>query len=105
MTLKNIFVHHVFFWLKNTGNMADLTELVKGLNKLSSVRTIKQFHIGRPAETYRDVVERSYSVSWLLIFENESDQASYQTDPIHLQFIKECSHLWSKVHVHDSVDI
>lgn len=102
---KGIFIHHVFFWLKNAGNQEDRNQLVEGLKKLSKVKTIRQFHIGQPAATNRDVIERSYSISWFVIFDNPADQESYQTDPIHLKFVEECSHLWNKVVVHDSVDV
>jgi Tfp pilus assembly protein PilO len=103
--MKNIFVHHVYFWLKNTGNAEDLGKLVAGLKKLSAVKTIKQFHIGKPAATSREVIDGSYAVSLLTLFDNKADQDSYQTDPIHLKFIEECSSLWSKVIVYDSVDM
>jgi hypothetical protein len=103
--MKNIFVHHVYFWLKNTGNKEDRDKLVAGLKKLSAVKTIKQFHIGQPADTKRDVIDTSYAVSWLALFDNGADQASYQTDPIHLKFVEECSSLWVKVVVYDSVDM
>jgi len=103
--MKDIFVHHVFFWLKNTGNAEDLGKLVAGLKKLSAVKTIKQFHIGKPAATSREVIDGSYAVSLLTLFDNKADQDSYQTDPIHLKFIEECSSLWSKVIVYDSVDM
>ena len=103
--MKNIFVHHVYFWLKNAGNKEDLDKLVAGLKKLSAVKTIKQFHIGKPADTKRDVIDTSYSVSWLCLFDNGADQASYQSDPIHLKFVEECSSLWQKVTVFDSVDM
>ena len=99
-----IFIHHVYFWLKNTGNVEDRSQLVEGLKKLSAVTTIKQFHIGIPANTSRDVIDSSYAVSWMLMFENDADQASYQTDPMHLKFIDDCSHLWQKVLVYDAVD-
>jgi hypothetical protein len=102
MQLENIFVHHVFFYLKDHG-AANVHSLVEGLRKLSAASTIKKFHIGVPADTYRDVVERSYGVSWLVFFDSAADQESYQTDPIHLDFIKECSHLWNRVVVYDSV--
>lgn len=102
--MKQIFIHHVFFWLKNTGNLADRDLLIAGLNKLSTATAIKQFHIGIPANTNREVIDSSYAVSWMLIFANDSDQAAYQTDPTHLKFIEECSHLWSKVVVYDAVD-
>ena len=104
MQLKNIFIHHVYFWLNDPSNNEDLNALIAGLKKLSAVTTIHQFHIGKPAATSREVIDGSYSVSWCLIFKNKEDQDSYQTDPIHLNFIKECAHLWSKVVVYDSVD-
>jgi hypothetical protein len=103
--MKSIFIHHVYFWLKNTGNIADRDKLVEGLTKLSKVATIQQFHIGKPANTSREVIDSSYAVSWMLVFKNDADQASYQTDPVHLKFIEECSHLWSKVVVYDAVDV
>ena len=103
MQLQNTFLHHVFFYL-NDHNAANVQSLVDGLQKLSAASTIRQFHIGIPADTNRDVVERSYSVSWLVLFDNGADQESYQTDPIHLAFIDQCSHLWNKVVVYDSVN-
>lgn len=105
MFKKNIFIHHVYFWLKNSSNEDDLLKLRQGLEKLSAVTTIQSFHIGKPAATNRDVIENTYSVSWLLLFKNKEDQDSYQIDPIHLRFVEECSHLWSKVVVYDTVDI
>ena len=66
--------------------------------------TIRQFHIGVPANTDRAVIENTYSVSWMIFFDNPADQDSYQVDPIHLDFVKECSHLWNKVSVFDTVN-
>jgi len=104
MIIQNKFIHHVYFWLKRPGNPEDLAQLLEGLRKLSQVGTIRQFHIGKPADTSRDVIDRSYAVSWFVLFESAPDQASYQTDPIHLRFVEECEHLWSRVVVYDSVD-
>lgn len=103
--MKNIFIHHVYFWLKNAGNTADRDKLVEGLTKLSKVKTIKQFHIGKPADTNRDVIDSSYAISWFVLFDNAADQASYQTDPIHLKFVEDYSSLWQKVIVYDAVDV
>jgi hypothetical protein len=102
---KKVFIHHVYFWLKNAGSTADRDKLLAGLRKLSAVKTIKTFHIGAPAATRRDVIDSSYSISWCLFFANKADQDSYQTDPIHLNFVKECSDLWTKVIVYDAEDI
>jgi Stress responsive A/B Barrel Domain len=105
LTEKNIFVHHVYFWLKNPGSQEDKRKLIEGLKKLTKVKTIKTFHIGQPADTNREVIDSSYAISWLVIFKNKAGQDSYQTDPIHLKFVEECSGLWSKVTVYDSVDV
>ena len=103
MQLKNIFVHHVFFYL-NESDAAHTTSLVEGLQRLAEAPIIKQSHIGIPANTQRDVVDNSYDVSWLAFFNSAEEQDAYQTDPTHLQFVKECSHLWKKVVVFDAVN-
>jgi hypothetical protein len=101
---KNGFIHHVFFWLKNPGSEEDLDKLLEGLQKLSTAPTIRDFHIGKAAHTNRDVIDTTYAASWLVLFETAEDQDVYQTDPVHLKFIEECSHLWSRVVVYDSID-
>ncbi len=103
MQLQNVFIHHVFFWLKEN-NEQNRNRLIDGLKKLSSVTTIRQFQIGIPADTNRDVIENSYSVSWTLFFDTPQQQESYQADPVHLDFVKNCSSLWDKVIVFDTVN-
>ena len=103
MQLQNSFIHHVFFWLKEN-NQSNREQLIEGLEKLSSVSTIKRYHIGVPATTNREVIENTYNVSWMILFDNAADQDSYQVDPIHLNFVKECSHLWNKVMVFDTIN-
>lgn len=105
MSATELFIHHVYFWLKNPGNTPERTRLVEGLRKLTSIKSIKTAHIGRPADTNRDVIDSSYSISWLLTFDNRASQDSYQVDPIHLKFVEECKDLWSRVVVYDTVDV
>lgn len=102
---KNVFIHHVYFWLSNPESIADHNQLIQGLNKLSSVTAIKTFHIGVPANTSREVIDSTYAVSWLLLFKNKEDQDRYQTDPVHLKFVDDCKHLWNKVVVYDTVGL
>jgi len=98
-------MHHVFFWLKEPKNETHKKQLVKALNELLKVKTIKISHIGFPAGTEsRDVVDHSYSVSYLVMFNNQADQDSYQIDPINTKFVEDNSHLWEKVIVYDSLD-
>jgi hypothetical protein len=104
LSSANMFVHHVYFWLKNAGSKEDKARLLKGLQTLSTIEAIKMAHIGVPADTNREVIDTSYQLSLLLIFENRKDQDTYQNHPTHLQFVKDCSELWTKVIVYDSVN-
>jgi Stress responsive A/B Barrel Domain len=99
-----MFIHHVFFTLKNPSSAADKADLIKGLNAMRSIEEFKMIHIGEPASTNREVIDRSYSVSWLLVFDNLADQEVYQVHPLHKKFVETCSHLWAKVVVFDSVN-
>ncbi len=99
-----MFVHHVYFWLKNPNSKEDLAALKAGLETLKQGIEPKILaHIGVPAPTNRDVIERSYAVSWLMLFSTAEDQEVYQVDPVHKMFIEDCSHLWEKVIVYDSI--
>lgn len=102
-TGKELFVHHVYFYLKNPGSEADKAKLLEGLEKLSKVPTIRMVHIGVPASTTRSVIVRDYSVSWLCFFDNLEEEEIYQKHPIHLKFVEDYSHLWEKVNVYDAV--
>ncbi|MFD2521446.1 Dabb family protein [Emticicia soli] len=100
---KELFVHHVYFYLKNPSSEADKAKLLEGLEKLSKVPTIRMVHIGVPAPTTRSVIVRDYSISWLCFFDNLEEEEIYQKHPIHLKFVEDYSHLWEKVNVYDSV--
>ncbi len=97
-----LFVHHVYFWLKNPDSLEDREKLIEGLNTLLTIPGYKLAHIGTPANTSRPVIDRSYAISWLLLFNTGEEEAVYQTHPIHQQFIEDYSHLWEKVIVYDS---
>ncbi|GAA0550112.1 Dabb family protein [Chitinophaga japonensis] len=99
-------VHHVFFWLKNPGSKEDRDKLVAGVKTLAKIKTVRELHVGVVASTEkREVVDNSWAVSELMFFSDLEGQAAYQTDPIHLEFIKNCEHLWEKVIVYDAVAV
>ncbi|RFZ85891.1 Dabb family protein [Mucilaginibacter terrenus] len=106
MESKYPIVHHVFFWLKNPGSVEDRERIIAGLKTLRKIETIKELRIGVVASTEkRDVVDNSWAVSELMFFKDLEGQATYQSHPIHQQFIKDCSHLWEKVIVYDAKDV
>jgi len=102
--MKNIFVHHVFFWLKEPNNPEARKQFEAGLQNLIQVPLIQSSHIGKPVESPRDVVDDSFTYSYMAFFRSKEDQTIYQTHPIHLKFVNDCQHLWEKVIVYDAMD-
>ena len=99
-------IHHVFFWLKNPDSREDLEALIAGVKTLARIETVRELRVGVVAHTAkRDVVDQTWAVSEHMLFSDLEGQATYQSHPVHLEFIKNCSHLWQKVEVYDAMDV
>jgi hypothetical protein len=95
-------LHQVFFWLKRSGSAEDREQLIAGLRALARIDVVRSLQIGVPASTeQREVVDSSFDVSELMIFDSVADQKVYQDHPLHQEFISKCEHLWGKVVVYD----
>lgn len=105
-TGKRYLVHHALFWLKNPASQEDRARLIEGLQTLRQIDVIRVLHIGVPASTEkREVVDSSYDVSEVMLFDDEAAQSAYQAHPIHQKFVEQCAHLWRKVLVYDALDL
>ncbi|RXZ32282.1 Dabb family protein [Sphingomonas desiccabilis] len=103
---KGQMVHHVFFWLKEPARAGDREKLIAGLKTLRAIPEIRELRVGVPAPTeQRSVVDSSYHVSELMVFDTVADQARYQDHPIHQRFVETCGDLWARVVVYDSIDV
>lgn len=100
-----MFVHHVYFWLKEGLSEDDIQTFEEGVSSLLQIEHIKLGDVGKPASTDRPVIDRSYSYSLLLVFEDLSAHDAYQPHPVHKAFVERCSHLWERVLIYDSVSI
>lgn len=98
-----MFIHHVFFWLKNPGSAQDKADLKKGLETLLAIKPKISAHIGVPASTNRPVIDTTYTFSLLLIFNSLEDQEKYQVHPIHKKFVADCASLWERVVIYDTI--
>jgi hypothetical protein len=100
------FVHTVFFWLKNPEDQTARATFEKSLTTfINNSKFIQTKHLGVPASTDRDVIDRSYTYCLSLTFRSKADQDKYQAEDLHLVFIKESESLWKKVLVYDSESI
>lgn len=105
-TIGNLFVHHVFFWLKEPNNQEHRAQLEAALKQLVTIDLIVASHIGVAAPTVeRGVVDNTYSFSLLTIFADQAAQEAYQPHPDHQRFVTENSHLWERVVVYDSLAV
>ena len=100
-----MFIHHVFFWLKEELSQQDVQKFETAVQSLLSIEHLTAGDVGKPAKTARPVIDSSYSYSLLLQFMNEAKHDAYQVDPIHTKFVNDCSSLWSKVLIYDSESI
>lgn len=99
-----MFVHNVYFWLKDGISPADEAAFVKGVKTLLTISTIRHGWVGKPAKTDRPVIERSYSYALVTVFENQEGHDSYQIDPVHKAFLESCAQYWKQVRIFDSED-
>ena len=99
-------IHQVYFWLKQPGSPEERGQLIEGLRSLADIEVVQTLDIGIPASTEeREVVDSSFDVSELMIFESVEDQKIYQDHPLHQEFVARYGHLWSKVVVYDSLTV
>jgi hypothetical protein len=96
--------HQVFFWLRRPDEAGDRERLIAGLTTLATIPQVRELRVGVPASTERrDVVDASFDVSELMIFDSLTDQKAYQDHPVHRAFVADCGPLWRKVVVYDTV--
>ena len=97
-----MFVHCVYFWLKPGITDAEKQQYIEGVNSLTKISSVRHGWVGTPADTSREVIDRSYSYGLVVAFDDEAGHDAYQVDPIHDSF-RELHHLWTGVKIYDFV--
>jgi hypothetical protein len=96
-----VFIHSVYFWLKEGLTAAEVEDFKKGLNSLTTIGSLRKSYVGVPAETAREVIDNTYSYGLITIFDDLAGHDHYQVDPVHDQFREQCAKYWSKVLIYD----
>ena len=90
--------------MKDPTSESDKEQLIAGLKELAAIPQVKSLYVGVPASTQdRDVIDSSYQVSEMMMFESVETQNQYQVHPLHVKFVENYAHLWERVVVYDSV--
>ena len=98
-----MFVHAVYFWLREGLAPADRARFVAGAESLLTIESVAHGWIGVPAATDRPVIERGYSYALTLAFADEAAHDAYQAHPVHDRFRETCAPYWDRVLIYDSV--
>ena len=96
-------VHIVVFWLKKDLIKDDLVFFEKEVRSLEKIPSVEQLHIGQLMKTTkRPVIDDSYNFCLTVVLKDIASHDAYQEDPLHLEFIKNCSHMWEQVKIYDA---
>lgn len=96
-------VHTVLFWLKKGLSSEERDTFHKEVKALGAISAVDQLFIGQPAgTTKRPVIDDTYDYCLTVMLEDVPAHDAYQEDPIHLEFIKNCSHMWERVKIYDA---
>lgn len=98
-----MFVHAVYFSLRDDLTPAERSRFESGLHALRGIESVQQGHVGVPAPTERGDVERGYSHALVLTFADAAAQDVYQRHPVHDRFREECAGYWRALRIYDSV--
>lgn len=101
-----MFVHVVYFWMKEGTPEAAVRQTVEGCHRfLAKIPGVRHLWAGRPAMTPRDVVDNSYDVGLCVVLDDDDAAHDvYQKHPLHLEFIAANKEHWKRVQVYDFKD-
>lgn len=97
-----MFVHAVYFWLKDGMTLEDTARFRGGLESLRGCESVREMFIGVPAATSRPVIDRSYTFALVVMFDDLVGHDAYQEHPIHRAFVDTFGGYWTKVQIYDS---
>ena len=101
MAEQSGFFHIVYFYMRPG---ASAEALAAGCRKfLAGIPGVRRLEVGFPAGTPRLVVDNSYGVVLFVELPDKEAHDVYQEHADHKAFIAECSALWDRVQIYDSL--
>ena len=100
-----MFVHSVYFWLRPDLTPDEKATFERLAKALTSIDVVRHGFLGRPASTDRPIIERGYSYSLTLVFDDLAAHDAYQVHPTHDEFVEACRTFWSKIIIYDAEGI
>ncbi len=98
-----MFVHAVYFWLRDDLTAEEAEQFVEGVRTLRDIEAVQHGWVGVPAPTDREIIDRSYSYALVLVFADRTAHDVYQVHPVHDRFRERCASYWQRVLIYDAV--
>ena len=98
-----MFVHSVYFWLRDDLSASDKAKFVDGIRSLTTIPDVQLGFIGTPAATNRGIIDTTYSYALVLTFADAAAQDAYQVHPVHDAFRENCAGSWKKIVIYDAI--
>ena len=93
--------HLAFFWLNDGLTWDAISDFEKGLVSLTQVPLVVNGYFGKPADTHRGVVDRTYSYGLMLQFKSIIEHDLYQNFSTHQGFVANHSGKWKRALIYD----
>ena len=100
---ENLFVHSVYFWLKDDVSAESRDTFITVLRGLEQIKSVQALELGVAAGTPRAVVDNSYDVALLVYFDDVAGHDLYQADPIHKDAIDVFEDWIADIKIYDAV--
>jgi len=100
------YAHVVYVWLKDPESETARVVFEAAMDKFANnIPYATSVHFGKPAKTSSEMIDSSYTYSFIVTFKNRADLDRYAADPVHDTFKEETGDLWGKVVIYDSVNL
>jgi hypothetical protein len=95
-------IHNVYFWLTDDISTDQRHMFKEKLTALKNITAAEAVYVGTPAGTDRPVVDRSYDYALTVVFKDIEAHDRYQEDPLHKDFLTNCSAMFEQVIIYDA---
>lgn len=87
--------HVVIFWTDKPFNLIQ-NQFLTGIQKLAGIPEAQNYRFGTPVMSSRGAVDDSFSVAISMDFNSQTEADSYQSHPLHKEFIETCVKPYAK---------
>lgn len=81
--------HIVLLWQKKPLDNSRTKALVVALKKLEEIEVVKKITVGEVIKSNRKIVDDSYNIALLVIFNSQKDMDIYIDHPLHKKIVSE----------------